>query len=104
MNGFSALLLSKCRNEDINIRGGYLNMLADTAVSASVIVAGLVMNYTNAYWVDPALSRIIVIFIITGTWGLFHEAFQLALSAVPANIEIKAVKAYRRFGIFMYGE
>lgn len=96
VNGFSAFLLSRGSKEDINIRGGYLHMVADTAVSVGVVLAGFAMSYTHIYWIDPALSLIIVFVIVLGTWGLLRDSMQLALSAVPSHIDIKGVETYLR--------
>lgn len=96
VNGISAFLLSRGSKEDLNIRGGYLHMLADTAVSAGVVVAGFVMAYTQIYWVDPVLSLIVVLVIVLSTWDLLRESVQLSLSAVPSHIDVGAVEAFLR--------
>ena len=94
INGLSALLLMKGSKGDLNIRGAYLHMLADTAVSLAVVIAGITMLYTGWYWLDPAISLVIVLVILIGTWGLLRESLQLALSAVPAHIDAPAIDAY----------
>jgi len=96
VNGLSAFLFARGSKSDLNIRGGYLHMLADTAVSAGVVFAGFLMNYTQWYWLDPALSLLIVLIIIVSTWGLLRESIELALSAVPSHIDIKSVDEYLR--------
>lgn len=94
INGLSALLLMKGSKGDLNIRGAYLHMVADTAVSLAVVIAGLTMLYTGWFWLDPAISLVIVVVILIGTWGLLRESLQLALSAVPAKIDATAIDAY----------
>jgi cobalt-zinc-cadmium efflux system protein len=94
INGLSAILLMKGSKEDLNIRGAYLHMLADTAVSLAVVITGLVMLYTEWYLLDPIISLVIVAVIVIGTWGLLRDALQLALSAVPAQIDASAIDAY----------
>ena len=94
INGLSALLLMKGSKGDLNIRGAYLHMLADTAVSLAVVMAGITMLYTGWFWLDPAISLVIVLVILIGTWGLLRESLQLALSAVPAQIDAPAIDAY----------
>lgn len=96
INGISAWLFLRGSKEDLNIRGAYLHMAADAAVSLGVVIAGLVMRYTGAYWVDPVASLVIVAVIMVGTWGLLKESVQLALSAVPAHIDVSAIEAYLR--------
>lgn len=94
INGFSALLLMKGSRGDLNIRGAYLHMAADTAVSLAVVIAGIAMLYTGWYWLDPAISLVIVVVIVIGTWSLLRDSLQLALSAVPVQIDVPAIDAY----------
>jgi cobalt-zinc-cadmium efflux system protein len=94
INGLSALLLMKGSKGDLNIRSAYLHMAADTAVSLAVVIAGLAMLYTGWYWLDPTISLVIVVVILIGTWGLLRDSLQLALSAVPAQIDVPAIDAY----------
>lgn len=95
VNGLSALLFLKGSQHDLNIRGAYLHMAADAAVSLAVVIVGLVMFYTNDYyWLDPAITLLIVLVIVIGTWGLLRESMRLVLSAVPTNINSAAIEAY----------
>jgi cobalt-zinc-cadmium efflux system protein len=94
INGLSALLLMKGSQGDLNIRGAYLHMAADTAVSLAVVIAGVAMFYTGWYWLDPTISLVIVVVIVIGTWDLLRDSLQLALSAVPAQIDVPAIDAY----------
>jgi cobalt-zinc-cadmium efflux system protein len=91
INGVSAWLFVAGSKDDLNIRGAFLHMAADAAVSLGVVIAGLIMLYTGWSWPDPAISLVIVAVILIGTWGLLREAVQLSLSAVPANIELQEV-------------
>ena len=91
VNGFTAWLFARGRHGDVNIRGAYLHMLADAAVSAAVVVSGFVILKTGAWWVDPALSLVVVAVILRGSWGLLREAVALSLDAVPTNIDAGAV-------------
>jgi cobalt-zinc-cadmium efflux system protein len=96
INGLSAWLLMKGSKEDLNIRGAYLHMAADAAVSLAVVIAGIAMFYTGWFLLDPIISLVIVIVIVIGTWSLLRDSMQLALSAVPAKIDALAIDAYLR--------
>jgi cobalt-zinc-cadmium efflux system protein len=93
VNLATALLFARGRHGDVNIRGAYLHMAADAAVSAGVVVAGLVILWTGATWIDPLVSLIVVAIILIGTWGLLSESVLLALQAVPRGIDAHAVEA-----------
>lgn len=96
INGLSAWLFVKGSKSDLNIRGAYLHMAADTAVSLGVAAAGTAMIFTDWYWLDPVISLAIVTVIVISTWGLLRESIQLALSAVPAHIDVAAMETYLR--------
>lgn len=96
INGLSAALFLKGNKDDLNIRGAYLHMAADAAISAGVVAAGFVMMFTGWYWLDPVSSLLIVTVIVIGTWDLLRDSLQLALSAVPAHINAEAVETYLR--------
>ncbi|MBS0299800.1 MAG: cation transporter [Proteobacteria bacterium] len=96
INGFSAFLFIKGSKEDINIRGAYLHMATDALVSLGVMLAGIGMMFTGWYWLDPIVSQVIVVIIFMGTWGLLRDSVQLALNAVPAGIDVRAIDTYLR--------
>lgn len=86
VNMATALLFVRGQH-DINIRGAYLHMASDAAVSAGVLVAGLVIWWTGIAWIDPVISLVIVALIFWQTWGLLRESVEMSLSAVPRRLE-----------------
>jgi cobalt-zinc-cadmium efflux system protein len=96
VNAGSAWLFSKGSKDDLNIRGAYLHMMADAAVSLGVVVAGGIILITDWNWLDPLISLLIVAVIVASTWGLLRDSTQLALSAVPKNVDLAAVETYLR--------
>ena len=92
INLATALMFARGAKADLNVRGAFLHMASDAAVSAGVAIAGVVTARTGAAWIDPAVSLGIVVVILLGTWGLLREAVALALQAVPAGIDPAAVK------------
>ncbi|MDD3001432.1 MAG: cation diffusion facilitator family transporter [Candidatus Riflebacteria bacterium] len=87
INAFTALLFMKDQKKDLNIRGAYLHMLADAAVSAGVVFSGFIIKYTAISIIDPIVSIIVAIVIFMGTWNLLKESLNLALHAVPEGID-----------------
>jgi len=94
INGATALLFMRGSEHDLNLRGAYLHMAADAAVSLGVVAVGVLMYYFGWPWLDSAVSIIIAVVILWSTWGLLRESIQLALQAVPAGIDAGAVKKY----------
>lgn len=91
INTATALLFMKGQKDDLNIKGAFLHMAADAAVSAGVLIAGLLIHLTGVSWIDPVMSFVIVAVILWGTWRLFVDSIDLALDAVPKHIELEKV-------------
>jgi cobalt-zinc-cadmium efflux system protein len=94
INGLTAYLFASGRKDDLNIRGAYLHMAADAAVSGGVVVAGLLVLFTGWFWLDAATSLVISAVIIWSTWGLLRDSTAMSLSAVPSSIDPAAVRDY----------
>jgi cobalt-zinc-cadmium efflux system protein len=94
INTATALMFMRGRKHDINIRGAYLHMAADAAVSAGVVVAGLLITLTGAQWIDPVTSLAIVGIIAVGTWGLLKDSLRMGLHAVPPGIDEQKVRHF----------
>jgi cobalt-zinc-cadmium efflux system protein len=94
INGFTAWVLNKGQKGDLNIRGAYLHMLSDAAVSLAVVTSGIVVLLTGWLWVDPAIGLVISAVIVWMGWGLLRGAVDMSLQAVPSGIDPKAVRTY----------
>ena len=93
VNGGTALLFMRGRHGDLNVRGAFLHLAADAAVSGGVVLAGALILLTGWQWVDPLTSLGIVAVITWGTWGLLRQSVNLAMDAVPDGIDRAAVQA-----------
>lgn len=93
INTLTALLFMRGRERDANLRGAFLHMAADAAVSAGVVVAGIAILFTGWTWIDPLVSIAITLAIVAGTWDLFRESIDLALDAVPRGVDPEAITA-----------
>jgi cobalt-zinc-cadmium efflux system protein len=91
VNGFTAWLFAR-GHEDLNIRGAFVHMAADAAVSLGVVIAGVAMLFTHWTWIDPLVSLLIVLGILWGTWGLLRDSVLMSLAGVPPGIETEAVR------------
>ena len=92
INTLTALLFLRGQ-DDANVRGAFLHMAADAAVSLGVVVAGVAIALTGAPWIDPVTSLLVAAVIVAGTWGLFRESVDLALDAVPRGVDPEAITA-----------
>lgn len=87
INGGTALLFMRGRAHDLNIRGAYLHMAADAAVSAGVVLAGLAVILTGYDRIDPLASIAIAFVIFWSSWGLLRDSVAMALAGVPGGID-----------------
>jgi cobalt-zinc-cadmium efflux system protein len=94
VNGATALLFLRGRDHDINLRAQFVHMAADAAVSAGVVLAGLLILLTGWVWLDPLTSLAIGVIIVVTTWGLLRESIDLAMDAVPGDVAHDAVQDY----------
>ena len=90
VNGFTAWMLSR-NQHDINSRGAFLHMLADTLVSAGVVVSGIVITHTGWTVIDPVIGLVVAAVILVSTWQLLSESLRLSVDAVPEGIDPDAV-------------
>jgi cobalt-zinc-cadmium efflux system protein len=96
INVGTALGFMRGRESDLNVRGAYLHMMSDAAASVGVVVTGLLIGLTGWFWLDPAVSLLLVALITWTTWGLARDSLDLALDAVPAGIDPEQVGALLR--------
>ncbi|MCC6745613.1 MAG: cation transporter [Acidobacteria bacterium] len=94
INAGTAMLFASGRKGDLNVRGAYLHMVADAAVSLGVVIAAVAMLATGWLWLDPVVSLIVCAVIVAGTWGLLRHSVDLALDAVPRGIDALEVEKY----------
>jgi cobalt-zinc-cadmium efflux system protein len=92
INTATALMFMRGRKDDLNLRGVYLHMAADAAVSAGVVVAALAIFLTGWMWLDPVVTMIVLAVIVAGTWGLLRDSLDLALDAAPRGIDPARVR------------
>ena len=94
INTATALMFLRGGKDDINIRGAFMHMAADAAVSLGVVIAAVAVMMTGWLWLDPAVSIMIALVITYGTWSLLSASVNLALDAVPSNIDPQKIDAY----------
>lgn len=92
VNGITALLFVRGQH-DLNVRGAFLHMMADAAVSVAVVFAGLVILWTGQQWVDPVMSLAVAIIILWGSISLLKESVWMSLAGVPEGIDLDQVEA-----------
>jgi cobalt-zinc-cadmium efflux system protein len=94
INGASALLFMANSKSDLNLRSAFVHLASDAVLALGVAVAGAVIVFTGWLWLDPAVSIVLALAILGGTWSLMRQSLNLMLDAVPATIDPEAVKTF----------
>src|SRR5206468_2423032 len=81
VNLLSGILFLAGRRHDLNLRGAFLHLMADAAVSLGVVLAGAAILLTGWAWLDPAISLVIGVVVVWTTWGLLRDSINLAMDA-----------------------
>lgn len=92
INAGTALLFLRDKDKDLNVKGAYLHMAADALVSLGVVIAGIIIYYTNWFWIDSLISLIIIAVILWSTWSLLTESLKLSLDGVPTGVDLPAIR------------
>lgn len=90
-NLFSVLLLRKGSKNNINMKSSYLHLLSDTFSSVAVIISGILIKYTNIFWIDPILTVFINILIIKSSYAILKESIQILMEGTPEGMDIEEV-------------
>lgn len=91
INAISAFPFFKDKESDLNVKGAYLYLMADAAVSLGVVISGVLIFFFQLYWLDLVMSLVIVLVIFYSTWNLFKDSLSLTLDGVPKGININEV-------------
>ncbi len=91
-NGLAGLILMRQSQENLNLRGAYLHILGDALSSVGVILAGVIIHFTNWYPIDALISIVICLVILRGAFLLVKDAVNILLEAVPENINLTNVQ------------
>ncbi len=94
INGATAVLFYSGRKGDVNIRSTFQHMAGDALVSLGVVIAGIIIYYTHINWIDPALSLVVVLVILTATWQTAKDAAHLLLDAAPTSVNMDKIKEF----------
>ncbi len=92
INSITAWFFVSGKDHDLNIRGAYLHMAADALVSLGVVVSGFVIWKFGLKWFDPLSSLLIAAVIFWSTWSLLRDSLNLAIDAVPRDLDPKEIR------------
>ncbi len=93
INSTTAIMFLRNKDKDLNLKSAYLHLVSDALVSLGVVIGGIVIFYTNWFWIDSIFSIGIAIVILFSTWRLLKDSVRLSLDGVPDYISMDDIKA-----------
>jgi cobalt-zinc-cadmium efflux system protein len=90
------LRLRAHRHDSLNLRGAYLHVLSDLLGSVGAVLAGVVIVVTGWTAADAVASALIAVLILASSWFLVREAVDVLMEAVPAHIDVDALRPLAR--------
>ena len=90
-NGISILILRNSIRNDLNVKGAFLHMFADTASSILIIIGAIVVSFTGWYIIDPLLGIGISILIFVWAFGLMRDSINVLMETAPKGINVDVV-------------
>jgi cobalt-zinc-cadmium efflux system protein len=91
VNGFSALLLKKDAQHNLNMKSAYLHLFTDMMASVAVLIGGLLMKYFGWFWIDSVMTILIAIYLIIVGIDLIKSSTKILMLFTPENIDIKEI-------------
>lgn len=92
VNGATAWLFMKDKSRDMNVKGAFLHMAADTLVSVGVVVSGIVIHFTGWYVLDPVIGIVIALIIAWSMRGLLVESTRMSIDMVPDSVDMEKLE------------
>lgn len=93
VNLVTALMVRRGSASDLNLRSVFLHLMGDVASTIGAVIAGIIIYFTRADWLDPLVSVLIGFVIIYSAWGILQETIQILLEWTPRDIDMRAMVA-----------
>lgn len=91
-NVISVLILHKDSSYNLNIKAAYLHLIGDTLSSVVVIIGGVLIYFYDLYWIDPAVTILIGIYILKEAITIVKETLNILMQSTPDGIDLSDVK------------
>jgi len=91
VNLVSALLLQRGSKDNLNLRSAFVHMLGDVVATMGAVIAGVIIYFTHADWLDPFISILIGFLILYSAWGILHETVDILLESAPRDVDMSAM-------------
>ena len=90
-NGFSAIILKKDADHNLNMKSAYLHLLTDMMASVAVLAGGILMKYFQWFWVDSVITLGIALYLILMSFDLLKSSVKMLLLFTPKDLNIEEI-------------
>jgi cobalt-zinc-cadmium efflux system protein len=87
INLVTALLVRKGSESDLNIRAAFIHLMGDVISTVGAVIAGVIIYFTDANWLDPLVSVLIGFLILYNAWGILRDAVDILLESTPRDVD-----------------
>jgi cobalt-zinc-cadmium efflux system protein len=91
VNLVTALLVHRGSEHDLNLRSAFVHLMGDVLSTVGAVIAGVIIYFTNANWLDPFVSVLIGFLILYNAWGILRDAIDILLEATPRDVDVHAM-------------
>jgi cobalt-zinc-cadmium efflux system protein len=91
INLVTALLVHRGSEHDLNLRSAFVHLMGDVLSTVGAVIAGVIIYFTNANWLDSFVSVLIGLLILYNAWGILRDALDILLEATPRDVDVKSL-------------
>ena len=88
LNLGTALLVRKGSEHDLNVRSAFVHLMGDVIATVGAVIAGVMIYFTGANWLDPLVSVLIGFLILYNAWGILRDSVEILLESTPRDIDV----------------
>jgi cobalt-zinc-cadmium efflux system protein len=94
INSINALLLHDGTQQDLNLRGAFLHMVADAVSAIGVILAAVAVWQFHWNWADSVTSLGVAVLIAVGAIPLIRQSLHILLEKTPIHLDVQQIHAH----------
>lgn len=91
INAGTAWLVKSGSEHDLNLRSAFVHLMGDVLSTVGAVLAGVIIYFTKANWLDPLVSVLIGVLILYNAWGVLRDAMDILLESTPRDVNIKTM-------------
>ena len=89
INLATALLVHRGSESDLNLRSAFVHLMGDVISTIGAVIAGVIIYFTGANWLDPLVSVLIGFLILYNAWGILRDAIDILLESTPRDVDLR---------------